>query len=93
MLHVAELEALLFEMRFCGHKFLGLHIELVLKLVEVAIEHGNRLFEVVDVLLPCLNLTLILLDIIQEHGPIILATSIRRNCLLESLQELVLRMI
>ena len=59
MLDVAELEALLLKLRSDLYQLLSLLVKLSLHLIKVTIEHGHRLFQVVDLLLLCLQLPLV----------------------------------
>ena len=93
VLHVAELEALLLELGLNLDQFLGLLVELALHLVEVAVEHGQRLLEVIDLLVLGLDLALVRLDVVHEHCTLVLATSASRDCLLKPLQQLILSVI
>ena len=51
------------------------------------------MFQVGDALFLCLDLALVGLDIIHEHGPLIFTSSTRSNCLLKPLQQLIFGLI
>ena len=90
VLHVAELEALLFELCLHLHQLLRLLVQLALHLVQVAVQHRQRLLQVVDLLVLCLDLALVRLDVIHKHCALILTTPASRDSLLEPLQQLIL---
>ena len=68
VLHVAVFEDLLFHFEFCGCEFLRFIIELVLNFVNIRIESGNRLLQIVDFLVFLNELALIGLDVIHQDG-------------------------
>lgn len=68
-------------------------IKLALHLVNVAVQHGNALLKVTDLLVLGKQLALIGLNVIQEDCLFIFTASACGHCLLQSLQKFVLRMV
>ena len=89
MLDVAELKALLLKLRSDLDQLLSFLVKLSLHLIKVTIEHGHRLFQVVDLLLLCLQLALVRLNIVDKDSSLILTAATRRHGLLQTLQQLV----
>ena len=68
MLHIAEVEHLLLHFLLCGRKLFRLLVKLTLDLVDTGIKRGDRVFEVLDLLVLVEELTLVGLDIIHQNG-------------------------
>ena len=65
MLHVAELKALLFVQLLHLDQLFGLLVQIALHLVQVAVQHGHRLFQIVDLLVFGEQLSLVGLDVVE----------------------------
>ena len=86
MLHVAELQDLLLKLLLHGDQFFSFLVELALHLVEIAIEHGDALLQIVYLLIFGKKVALVHLDIIQEDSFFIFTTTVVSHCLLQSLE-------
>ena len=93
VLNISELKALLFVKLLDLDQLLRLLVQISLHLVQVAVQHGHRLLQVVDLLIFGKQFSLVGLDIVEENGFLVLTASRSCHCLLQPLQELILRMI
>ena len=65
VLHVAELEALLLVQLLHLDQLFGLLVQIALHLVQIAVQHGHRLLQIVDLLVFGEQLSLVGLDVVE----------------------------
>lgn len=68
MLHVAEFENLLLHLLPGSSQLLSFIVELVLDIINIAVQRGNRLLQVVNFLVLLYEFTLVGLNIIHQNG-------------------------
>ena len=93
VLHIPELKALLLVQLLHLDQLLSLLVQIALHFVQVAVEHGNRLLKVVDLLVFSEQLSLVGLDVVEQNSFLILTAPRVCHRLLQPLQQLVLRVI
>ena len=93
VLDVSKLKALLLVKLLDLDQLLRLLIQIPLHLVQVAVQHGHRLLQVIDLLIFGEQLSLVGLDVVEEDGFFVLSASRVSHCLLQPLQQLILRVI
>ena len=93
VLNIAELKALLFKLTFRGNKLFSLLVEVTLHLIKIAIKHCNALFQIVNLLIFCEEITLVGLDVVHEDSLFVLSATVGSHSLLQSLEKLVFGMI
>ena len=68
-------------------------IEFALHVIEIAVKHGNTLFEIIDLLVLCKKLSFVGLDVILQDSDLVFTTTIVCHGLLQSLQEFIFSVI
>ena len=75
VLHVGEVKALFLKLLPSLDQFFGLLVEVTLHLIKIAVQHGNALLEVSDLLIFGKEFLLVSLDVVKQDSFFILTTS------------------